>query len=196
MLGKTYQAQKSAARYRVKMTTQRYGSNKKVITEEIACPDRKHITMASNGKVLLDIYEIGSTQYLKSKLGWTKAPDPPAPFQITKRPTSGCPGGSDDYLGGEFNLGVTLGEIIHGKIAGKADISKGSSTTLNGIPCETWDIAKRNLLNEPESIEMCIATSDSLPLRIAIDEPEGTTEVIYSDWNSGRVTVKAPATYR
>jgi hypothetical protein len=76
-------------------------------------------------------------------------------------------------------------------VKGTTEISKGGSGNVNGLSCQIWDIATKNLLNEPESVELCIG-KDSLPLRVIMDEPEGKTEVTYSDWNSPSIRIYPP----
>jgi len=187
MLNAVDEAQSSATSYRMRMAEQNSSMNR-ILTQEVSCPGRKHISMAEKGKVKSDTYQIDGAEYAKSARGhvWHKIP---APYGITSKTVSGCPGGPDDYLGGSFNLSQLIRDIRIGQRKGTTEISKGDSTNVNGQRCEIWDIVTKNLLNETESIELCIRSKDSLPLRISMDEPEGTTQVTYWDWNSPNIKI-------
>jgi len=190
MLNQVYEAQKSATSYRMKMV-QQYPATSNTLIQEISCPNRKRLTLVEKGRIKSDVVQIEGIQYTKSPGGGWRKVVPPVTVTAIKT-VSGCPGGPADYLGGSFNLSELLGDIKAGTRRGTAEITKGGSSSVKGVTCEIWDVATRNLLNEPESVELCIRARDSLPSRIVIEEPAGKTEVTYWDWNDPSVSINPP----
>lgn len=138
-----------------RMTTVASGSE---VTMEIECPNKVHTT-TKTGSTTMEVVVIDTTTYMKMGDKWMKSPAPGAAPTVCTTPQS---------FGGATTGGAS------------PEITKGESTTVNGVACQQWTIGVA-----AASSTICIGT-DNYPVQIKT----GAATVTYSDWN--KVQVQEP----
>jgi hypothetical protein len=144
-------AMSEAKSYR--MTTVAGGSE---TTMEIECPNKVH-TITKAGGMTTEMFVIDTASYIKAGGKW---------MQTTGAAPTVCA------------KAESFGDTTSG--AASPEITKGESTTINGVACQQWSLGAA-----AASTTYCIA-ADNYPVQIKT----GAATVTYSDWN--KVQVQAP----
>lgn len=189
ILRKTQDALGSVKSYRVRMEWLNGGKAEQVI-EEVVCPDSKHIRFIENGRTASDIYILKGIEYYKKKGGQYV----PMPLPLTLPPTpkvvSGCPGGQEDWLGGELPPSEAVKLLIRSGTTGRRAVSKGERKQLDGVSCEPWEIEGNPGDPLQQDITLCINPDNDLPMQMTVETTYGRSVATYSDWNSEKMVIK------
>ena|SRR5579872_6971063 len=140
-----------------KMTTVASGNE---ITMEIECPNKvRTITKAAGNTT--EMVQVGTDTYMKAGGKWMKSP------------VAGAAPGVCASAGTTTNTTAAAG-------GASPNITKGDSTTINGVACQQWVVGAA-----AASITYCIG-ADNYPVQMKTS----TATITYSDWN--KTTVEAP----
>ena len=149
---------------------------------EVMCPDRHHTKMVQDGKVMSDMYVIGATMYMNAGGRMMKMPS-------RSNAAPGCPGAE-----GTAGVGGHSFQDVEDftKYKDRSKVTKGGISTVEGTPCQEWDVVSTDPGGKTSNFQYCIGVPDSLPRRIRSTSPQGNFEITYWDWNKN-ISINPPS---
>ena len=182
---KSEEARRAAKSFRSKMISNQNGQPMQV-ESEVMCPDRHHMKVMQAGQTISEMWAVGDTMYVNTGGHVMKMPS-------RSNPAPGCPGSEGASGAGRYGDRTSVMEDFM-KYKDRSKITKGGISTVEGSPCQKWNIVTTDpQTNKMSNSEYCIGVADNLPRRMSTITPQGNNfEITYWDWNQN-ISINPPS---